>query len=378
MKIGILTHPLKTNYGGILQNYALQTSLINLGHDVKTIHIGQKIRTLDRIKSIAKYPIKKLLKNSRLKAPLNSNQIQHIEQYTQSFIQKNINTTKPLAWVNHKLHNEYNFDAYIVGSDQVWRPNYVHKIEDMFLEFAQAEDVCRLAYAASFGIDKWTFTESEKKKCKALIKKFDAVSVREKTGIGLCKKHFNTDAVHLTDPVALLEMSDYINLIPEGLRNVRKNKQITCYILDNHTQKQAIIESASKALDCNIERINNPLSKDESVSYKDRIVPPVENWLAGFYHADYVITDSFHGTLFSIIFNKPFITIGNSSRGNTRMESLLRDFNLEEQLMVDSQTNPDNYKQLFDIDFKHANNILREKRVEAIHFLTKHLKKGHD
>ncbi len=378
MKIGILTHPLKTNYGGILQNYALQTSLINLGHDVKTIHIGQKTRTLDRIKSLVKYPLKKLLKNRSLKAPLNSNQIRHIEQYTQSFIKKNIRTTKPLTWVNHKLHNEYNFDAYIVGSDQVWRPSYVHKIEDMFLEFAEVEDVCRLAYAASFGIDKWTFSKGEEKKCKALIKKFDAVSVREKSGIGLCKKHFNTDAVHLIDPVALLEMSDYINLIPEGQRKVRNNKQITCYILDQQMQKDAIIKNASETLDSNIERINNPLSKDESVSYKDRIVPPVENWLAGFHNADYVITDSFHGTLFSIIFNKPFITIGNSSRGNTRMESLLRDFSLEKQLIVDYQNIPNDYKQLFEIDFKHANNILKEKRVEAIHFLTKHLNKSHD
>ena len=134
MKIGILTHPLKSNYGGILQNYSLQTVLKRMGHDVKTINIGKKFDTSGWIISLLKYPVKKII-NPKIKPPLTKRQTAIIEQNIDMFIKKHISTTESLKKINRNIIDKYSFEVLIVGSDQVWRPNYVSNIQNMFLKF---------------------------------------------------------------------------------------------------------------------------------------------------------------------------------------------------------------------------------------------------
>ena len=119
MKIGILTHPLLRNYGGILQNYALQKILIELGHEVYTINIGKKKPVTNWIRQYIVYVIKLLLGRS-VAPPLTIKQQNIVMQHTQRFVRNNINTTIPLLWVNENIQKRYRFDTYIVGSDQVW------------------------------------------------------------------------------------------------------------------------------------------------------------------------------------------------------------------------------------------------------------------
>ena len=105
------------------------------------------------------------------------------------------------------------FDAIIVGSDQVWRPLYNSNIEDYFIGFDEYGDFKRIAYAASFGISSWEFDVNQTQKCSSLLKKFNAVSVREFSGADLCSNYFNVRAKVVLDPTLLLNKYDYIHLI---------------------------------------------------------------------------------------------------------------------------------------------------------------------
>src|SRR5690606_15864360 len=113
-----------------------------------------------------------------------------------------------------KALNNIGFDTYIVGSDQCWRPKYSPNITNYFLDFLNdKQNVIRISYAASFGTSDWEFNEPETKMCRDLIQKFDAVSVRESSGIELCQKYLDKEAQHVLDPTMLLELDDYITKI---------------------------------------------------------------------------------------------------------------------------------------------------------------------
>ena len=194
MKIGILSLVLHTNYGGILQTYALQTILKRMQHDVRIIYMPIRenehkpfmfLRYMKR--GFYKYILKKEVsifyerRKNRLRIILESN--------TSRFIQKHINTFQINTFDDIKPTD---FDCFVVGSDQVWRPKYFKQqyrtgIENAFLSFAKNWNVNRISYAASFGTDVWEYTEEETKCCKELIKLFNNVSVREISGVSLCK-----------------------------------------------------------------------------------------------------------------------------------------------------------------------------------------------
>jgi len=371
MKIGILTHPLKSNYGGILQNYSLQTVLKRMGHDVKTINIGKKFDTSGWIISLLKYPVKKII-NPKIKPPLTKRQTAIIEQNIDMFIKKHISTTESLKKINRNIIDKYSFEVLIVGSDQVWRPNYVSNIQNMFLKFLGNSGIKRIAFAASFGVDYWTFSKKQEIQCAKEAKKFKAISVREKSGIYLCEMYLNVKAEHIMDPTILLTKNEYESLIDKQIINKQVKKQLTVYILDLTKEKQDIIQKVTAALNLSIIHINNHAVKDPTKNYKERIVPPIESWIAGFSNADYVITDSFHGTIFSIIFNKPFITLSNKTRGLTRITSLLNCFNLEKQ-MITNEIDILNIDNLFNIDFTSVNKILEIEKTKAIQFLKNNL-----
>src|SRR5690554_3672694 len=217
MKIGILTQPLHNNYGGLLQNFALQKALRGLGHEVYTINIkNRESSKFRKYASILKRSTQRLSgQNVRLRSWPTLKEAEIISHYTGQFVKRNIKTTDVITRkVDATLLNDYKFDAYVVGSDQVWRPKYSPQLPTYFLDFLKHNsDVKKIAYAASFGVDYWEFNESQTAEFKRLIKLFDAVSVREDSGIALCKKHFDVEAVHLLDPTTLLTKDDYITLV---------------------------------------------------------------------------------------------------------------------------------------------------------------------
>ena len=162
---------------------------------------------------------------------------------------------------------------------------------------------------------------------------FDVITVREDSGINLVKDHLRLEATQVLDPTMLLEKEDYIKLFEAANTPISKGTLLN-YVLNPSKEKKAFIERVAKERHLIPFSVNNALVKKTSPT-EDRILPPLESWLRGFHDAKFVITDSFHACVFSILFDKPFVAIGNKDRGLSRFKNLLGKHKLEDNLMVD-------------------------------------------
>lgn len=344
MRIGILTLPLHTNYGGILQAYALQTVLERMGHKVVVFDTPNRM-PLPPLKDIPKCFLKRIIKkilgrNQKIFYEYYQNKkvIPVVSQNTQRFINSYIHRQEIRDF--NEL-DEKSYDAIVVGSDQVWRPLYFvpgwrwQEIENAFLSFASKWNIKRLSYAASFGTDDWEYTDQQTRRCKALLQVFDAISVRETNGVTLCKKYFDIDSVHVLDPTMLLNEADY-SIFFQKANTPKSNGTLLNYILDETEKSSALIMNVANQKFLRAFSVNNPYENDETKPLNERIKPSVEKWLRGFYDAEFVITDSFHACVFSILFKKQFVVVGNKERGLSRIESLLLCFGIENRIVEDS------------------------------------------
>ena len=325
MRIGVYTHPLRLNYGGILQAYALQRVLQDMGHDAVYIEWCPYNFSFAPLKIYLWRFLLKLKWLGRRRIVVFSD-IDYYRFYNKinKFAKNNISIL-PIK----DLHEE-DVDVLIVGSDQVWRALFFPEgIEKFYLDFAKDWDVRRIAYAASFGIADWSeYSDEQTVVCRNLAQKFDAVSVREDSGVELCRNYLGVDAVHVLDPTMLVDTKHYICHINSCKKRYPEHMCLA-YILDEADDKVAALNSVVKCQGYNVlqwKNIYTPNIKN----------PMVEEWLKGFHDAEFVFTDSFHGCVFSIIFNKPFIAFGNEGRGMARFDSLLKMFGLEELLITSS------------------------------------------
>lgn len=333
MKVALLTLPLHANYGGILQCYALQAVIERMGHEVAVLNTARGVYWTTRAGLFIKRLIKTILrKEHRFYGCKTEPEI--VLGHTRAFMQKHIHLRNV---ADLSLLKECDFDAIVVGSDQIWRPRYYYPIANAYLRFAKDwTSIKRVAYAVSFGTDEWEYTREETEECASLLKMFDAVSVRERSGIDLCKKHFNIDAVQALDPTLLLAREDYLKLV-EGTDVKRHNGGLMCYFLDETPEKTNLANQLAEKQCFELFSVNNPNADRMSLHFEKRIQEPVEQWIAGFSDASFVVTDSFHGCVFSIIFKKPFVAIGNKSRGMSRFVSLLNLFGLSERLIFSAE-----------------------------------------
>lgn len=364
MKVAILTQPLNNNYGGLLQAYALQCYLKTQGHDVLTVDfISDRKPRLWGIKGIISQFIKKFIFNKAVDhvIPINAQAKRAISQHTDRFIMENIRTTQRVTELTEFSYiKNYNFNAYVVGSDQVWRPEYSPGMPAFFLDFLGDDaSIKRVSYAASFGLDHCDeFSQNELDNYSRLLQRFDAVSVRENSAVTLCREHFGVEASHVIDPTMLLERNDYCRLVERDNTPI-SNGNMMVYVLDQSPEKQSIINNIATA---------RGLKPYTVMPESNGVYPPVTQWLRGFLDAEYVVTDSFHGVVFSIIFNKQFIAIGNPGRGLARFTSLLNMFALDDRLIS-------NIKQLDEqlinnqIDFSYVNDVLKQQKKFAEKFI---------
>lgn len=366
MKIVILTQPLQYNYGGILQCYALQTVLERMGHNVQVLTKPQYARSYYII-----YPLavcKRLLKRFFLGKDVAIFKAPHqiIRQHTGRFIYQYIHQYNKRVWTS-KIASR--FDVIVVGSDQVWRPAYSQPIEEAFLSFLEVAKIKRISYAASFGVDNCDeYTPEQLKKCSQLLQKFNAVSVRELSGISLCRKYFNVNAEQTLDPTLLLDVDDYRALVRKGKTKPSAGNMFV-YILDRTDAKENWVNQIAEEKGLTPFWVTND-EENLSLPLKKRIKQPVEQWLRSFDDAKFVLTDSFHGCVFSIIFRKQFLAIGNKQRGLTRFYSLLELFSLQERLILF----PDEYKgNLSSIDYNQVQTRLHILQNRSISFLKTNL-----
>lgn len=362
MKIGILTVPFNNNYGGFLQAYALKMVLKGMGHEV--IFINRQRNPSKRLK----FRVYRLLVKMHLLKDYMGEKKREISVRTNQFRDKYLTPISPAYYSSKSMQEclKLGIDFLIVGSDQVWRYKYAQdSIDDFFFGFVNDNiTIPRISYAASFGTDTMDYPEEKIQVIKSLIARFRAISVREESGKRLLTDYLGVPASRVKivlDPTLLLVANSYKCLFEDTVP--KKNYAFT-YILDKADIDDLLIDRliSSKGL----QRIDGK-AQTGNLSELD-VIEPVEKWLSYLYYSDYVITDSFHGTVFSILFNKPFIVIANPNRGITRLQSLLSVFHLEERLITSiASTNEMVFNQ--QIDWPLVNTLLTKRREDSIRFL---------
>lgn len=331
MKIAILTFwSSNDNYGQLLQCYALQKYLKDLGHEVflikyhaksslkKTIPLYIRIRNnLNPIYFFRKYFRKH--KNQKI----HNEELKFNRQFD-SFRSKYITFSKDYFYFKDLINDPPKADAYIVGSDQVWNDELIkftnsNSYPAYFLDFGN-KDIKRLGYAVSFGKEK--LSDSYIKYLKTALRKFDFISVREKNGIELCKECGIDNAEFVCDPTLLLSAETYRSIYKENPIPEKQNKFLFLYILNNNINfdiSKVYKFAASKNLDI-VYVTGNGL-----INIKNRTFATIPEWLYFVDNAEYVITNSYHCGIFCTIFQKKFGIIalaGKQQEMNQRFNTL--------------------------------------------------------
>jgi len=344
MKIAILTQPLGKNYGGIMQAWALQQVLKNMGHEPTTIDRQPDARNLAYRGLRTVYRAMRRVVGTGNGLVFPERTLPVVTQHMREFIRANISMS-PMIDSTEKLRGHFiseSYEAVIVGSDQTWRPAYSPNIYNFFLDFLPDRNIKKLAYASSFGVDCWEFSPEQTRKCATLARDFDFISVREVSGIKLCTDYLGVVADAVLDPTLLLTADDYRALMDSRYRSPQSGRGLYCYVLDKTPTKNAIVQRISQELGvpAYMHQAEESLTDWKGGPIERYIMPPVQEWLSGFERADFVVTDSFHGMVFSIIFEKPFLAIANSARGAARFQSLLSQLGLNNRLIFDHQQVP--------------------------------------
>ena len=367
MLVGILSLPPSINYGGILQTYALQTILEKMGYTVVVLdrrNYGQLsfIKILIFLKKIfyryILFDRKKYHYDDRKKEYYNSEYTPFVH-----FVNKKLKLSEPLYTSEQlrKFVKDNSFNAIIVGSDQVWNPSCSPCIENYFFNFIKDENIIKIAYGASFGNANMEYLKNPQYNILELIKKINAISVREHTSIDLCKKMFDIESKHVLDPTMLLSYKDYLLLSSKCEQSNNSIPFLLSYILDKSEWNINLQNRLFDALNVK-KKIVLPVSLEEGHFVT------IEQWIDYFSLADFIVTDSFHGCVFSIIFNKPFIAIGNKSRGLDRIKSLLSTFELSDRLICENDVLSINVLKNV-IDWNKVNTIWENKRKDSLFFL---------
>lgn len=368
MKIGILTLPQETNYGGVLQAFAMQHTLRSLGHDAVTIDRHNRreypslwIHILGYGKRLMEHYLKGKKEVSVKWNPfLSDNDFAKSMSDIRTFMDRNMKMTR-MVYSDQlaQIEQEYRFDAYVVGSDQVWLEGYC---PNSFLDFVKRDDVVRVTYAASCSSKSFFRDKSKTMICAELAKKFNGISVREKQLVEKCKTELGITPLWVLDPTMLLTAKDYMDAI-----NCKEagSSSIFTYILDENGDKEKMVKVVSKQTGLKVVKGNSSTDKDGV------LVPiSIDQWLNRINASSFVVTDSFHGTVFSILFNKPFITIVNKARGEDRFVSLLEMFGLKDRLIYEFNAKELKAKVDTAVNFNEANEILDRERNKALLFLT--------
>ena len=369
MKIGILTLPFNNNYGGYLQAYAIMAILKKLGATPELIYRRHNKRSLVwRLNYIIKNSIKIILgRKHGTFIPNREKEFYYKGANMMNFVKTRIIPCTPPIFDTKELQKrtQMRYDAIIVGSDQVWRPDYVPDIQNFFLTFI-SDKISKVAYAASFGTDTPLYTEKLKLECCKGFANFDFISVREKSGLKVindlgwkCKRQ----PEQVLDPTMLLTKDDYEEIVSS--HSSESKGKVLSYVLDNNSYIDELRTEISDYFHKDIIDFFHYQKWQD----RDYILPSIESWLSSFRDADFIITDSYHGTVFSILFNKPFVAIVNSERGIDRFVSLLSVFGLTKCLY----SLGDRYAP-FDFNWQDINETLIRERERSLIFLEKSIK----
>ena len=258
--------------------------------------------------------------------------------------------------------NEKNYDIMMVNSDQTWN-NYDKKffLDYGFLRFAKNWTIPKFIYGASLGHDFWKYSKEFDITAKNLLKNFTGISTREKSAVNLIEKHLGIIPQFVLDPTLLISKTYYLDLIKDFKKDFNFKKKYLCvYQLDINPLIEEFITETNKKLKYTIYKV-----KQLKYNY-------VENFIFAINISEAVITDSFHGTIFSIIFNKPFISFINTFRGRGRFTSLAKTFNLKERIIYPTKAN-NNIINLLTKPLNINESLINSLKNESISYLKRNL-----
>lgn len=379
--VGIITiHKSLLSYGACLQSYALWKYIKTLGYECEIIDLYRPVMkgysnnthslTFSTTPKNKKYNFKNYLRlyfNKFFSRNIFTN-----PQKTQRFQAFNslIDYSTSYNSIDALYKNPPIYDYYISGSDQIWNPDMPFENEPYLLSFVP-NGKKRISYASSFGRN--NLPEKYKKHYQNSLKHYDSISVREESGKNIIKELIDWDSEVVLDPTMLFDANFWQTL---SIQPNLKQKYLFCFSLHNNKE---LLHFASNI--CKRKGLDLVVISDEPIHFEKINVINVPNsgpkeWLGLVEKADFIITDSFHGTVFSILFEKQFLSFANTNNSETtygsRIENLLTRLSLNNYLLTNLKSNFEGITE--SIDFKIINKTLKNLRVASFEYLSNVLK----
>lgn len=362
MKIELITRHAVANYGSLLQSYASQKSLENLGYDVEILNY---IPIEEKGKNIAK----SLCKNSKFwNKNILTRLIYRILQTPTYWISFNSfkKMRKKLLKESLNEYNDFNAlkekypiaDIYCAGSDQIWgKMNISTENKSVyFLNFIKDKNINKYSFSSSFGTDKIELSTEKIK----MLKEFNTILVREEIGKEYLKEKGFENVEKILDPTLLLDYKEWIESFNLEKKDAKKD-YILVYQLHSSKEFNHYLKKLSKQKKMSVIRVS-PLLHSLFRYGKLVYLPKLNVFLELILNAKYIVTDSFHGTVFSLIFNKKFIDILPNGTSN-RITNLLKLVKQEKRVL---KTYNDFSLIDEEIDYNEVNSILLEERKKSI------------
>ena len=344
MTVGILTYHWEDNYGATLQAYATYRAVSELGHTPMLIDLRLPYAP-----------------------PLVSRLVFALKRHRfNAFRRKYFTRLSPLCYhsVEELRANPPQCDCYLTGSDQTWNPHIAKRLLPAYFLTFGPDTTRRITYATSIGLDRWPGSEAiSDGEIRRALSRFDSLLLREDTGIGICRDVFGHEATQVADPVLL--HTDYSELI--GSSPAPSGEVIAYKLIDDAGFYEMAAETAH--------RLGKPIRSIGSIrrmkGYRSTYPESVQDWVRRFASAEYVLTDSFHGTVFSLLYHKPFVIYTGDPKRVTRIESLLRQVNLTDRILHSGATPADMHRiALTPIDWKSVDEAIAAMRHDSLRNLS--------
>lgn len=345
MKVGIVTL-LGNNYGGILQAYALKKTLEKL--DVEVVNINYVLSS-DSKKLKIKDVVKKFIYKSR------NNKFKEFKKLY-------LNLTEPINDIKQFSEEKFECDAYIAGSDQIWNQQIAMKDREVyFLSFIN--NAKKISYAASVGRD--NIEDNEKGKIGNLLNRFDKISIREKTGVDLYQPLTKNKIENVLDPTLLLSNNEWDEIVND--ENTINEEYIFSYTLGADAKTLGFIEAIASKLNKNIVEISYKKNFKNEIKNINTAGP--KEFIGLVKNSKYVLTNSFHGMVFSILNKKEFFVF-KRGKMNSRIYDLLKILNIEERILdIEKITDISEIDITAEIDYDKVYDILEKEKEKSLNFL---------
>ena len=348
MTVSILTYHWEDNYGATLHAYATSKAIKCLGHTPEFIDL--------------RLPYKPSLK-SRIIFSLKR---YRFNKFRHKYFK---NRTKRTYWsVEDLRNNPPKSDCYLVGSDQTWNPQIGKELlPAFFLTFGESS-IKRVTYATSIGLNQWEESPFiSNKEISTALKNFDSILLREDSGLKIAKEIFNITAKQVIDPVLLFPC------YPELTGEIRQSREIITYKLINDKNFYELGKELADILGLPIRSIG---SVRKPSGFKTSYPESIEDWIKRIAGAEIVITDSFHGTVISLLYHRPFVIYVGDRNRITRILSLLAILDLEDRIVTES--NDVEFIRLValkEIDWEEVDKRLNSLRQKSLQLLSESLER---